>query len=173
VKRDEQRERDDAEAQAHARAEALIAKDRVEGISASEQEWLGSHLRDCEHCAGAANATARALRSLRAMSIAMPRDLARRTQFRVQLRALELRAIEPRWRLVWLASAISWVLGAATAPYVWHALEWIGTRAGVPKLVWQMGFGVWWALPAIVAGVILLIENAGRAEDQDSTRPSW
>ena len=116
MKRDEQRERDDAEAQAHARAEALIAKDRVEGISASEQEWLGSHLRDCEHCAGAANATARALRSLRAMSIAMPRDLARRTQFRVQLRALELRAIEPRWRLVWLASAISWVLGAATAP---------------------------------------------------------
>jgi len=31
-----------------------------------------------------------------------------------------------------------------------------------------MSFGVWWALPAIVAGVILLIENAGRATDRDS-----
>jgi len=157
----------------HERAAELIARERVEGISPAEQEWLGGHLRECEQCFGAASATTQALRSLRSLSIAMPRDLARRTQFRVQLRAMELRASEPRWRLVWLASAVSWVLGAATAPYVWHTLEWIGTRAGVPKLVWQMGFGVWWALPAIVAGVILLIENAGRAENQDSTWPSW
>ena len=48
-----------------------------------------------------------------------------------------------------------------------------GTRAGVPKLVWQMGFGVWWALPAIVAGVILLIENAGRTQRRDWSGPSW
>jgi hypothetical protein len=154
----------------HQRAAELIARERVEGISATEQEWLGAHLRECLPCAAGAHATAQALRSLRSLSIAMPPDLARRTQFRVQLRAMELRASEPRWRLVWLASALSWVLGAATAPYVWRALEWIGTWAGVPKLVWQMGFGVWWALPAIVAGVILLIENGGSAENRDSTR---
>jgi hypothetical protein len=88
----------------------------------------------------------------------------------VRLRAQELRATEPRWRLVWLTSAISWVLGAATAPYIYRVLEWLGTRAGLPKLVWQMGFGVWWALPAIVAGVILLIENAGRGAERDWTR---
>jgi predicted anti-sigma-YlaC factor YlaD len=161
------------DASAHERAAMLIARERVEGIPPDEQEWLGEHLRECAECGAAANATAKALRSLRTLSIAVPRDLARRTQFRVQLRAQELRGIEPRWRLVWLASAFSWLLGATTAPYVWHALEWIGTRAGLPKLVWQMGFGVWWALPAIVAGVILLVENAGRAEDWDSTWPSW
>lgn len=160
--------------QAHERAEALIAKERVEGLSAAEQESLAAHLGECERCAATAGATAHALRSLRTLSVPMPRDLARRTQFRVRLRAQELQAHEPRWRVVWLASGVSWVFGAVTAPYVWRALEWIGARAGLPKLVWEMGFGVWWALPAIVAGVILLIENAartsGRGMESDWTR---
>ena len=154
----------------HARAEALISRERVEGISPAEREWLSEHLRECTQCAMAENAAARALRALRSVSIAMPRDLARRTQFRVRLRAQQLRASEPRWRLVWLVCGLSWVLGAATAPYVWFALEWLGTRTGLPRLVWQMGFGVWWALPAIVAGIILLIENAGRDAERDWTR---
>jgi hypothetical protein len=161
---------DRTDAQNHERAEALIAKERVEGLAAGEQEWLAAHLRDCEQCAATANATAQALRSLRTLSVPMPRDLARRTQFRVRLRAQELHAHEPRWRMVWIASGVSWVFGAATAPYVWRGLEWIGSRAGLPKLVWEMGFGVWWALPAIVAGVILLIEHAGRAAESDWTR---
>jgi hypothetical protein len=149
----------------HARAISLIAKERIEGLSATEQERLQEHLRECAGCASEADSTFRALRSLRSQSIPMPRDLARRTQFRVRLRAQELRAVEPRWRLIWLASALSWVLGAVTAPYVWRMLEWIGTRAGLPKIVWQMSFGVWWALPAIVAGVILLIESSGRSAE--------
>jgi hypothetical protein len=35
--------------------------------------------------------------------------------------------------------------------------------------VWEMGFGVWWALPAIVAATILLIESAGHRTDRDWT----
>jgi hypothetical protein len=151
----------------HGRAEALIAKEHVEGISASEREWLSSHVRECARCAASAGATEQALRSLRTLSVPLPRELARRTQFRVHLRAQEMRAQGPRWRLVWMASGVSWVFGAATAPYVWRGLEWMGTRMGVPKLIWEMGFGVWWALPAIFAAVILLIENAGSGE------PSW
>lgn len=147
----------------HARAEELIAKERVEGISTAEQEWLGQHLRECARCVGAANATEQALRSLRTLSVPLPRELASRTQFRLRLRAQELQVREPRWRLVWMMCGASWVAGAATAPYVWRGLEWIGHRLGVPDLVWQMGFGVWWALPAIVAGAILLVENAGQS----------
>jgi hypothetical protein len=30
-----------------------------------------------------------------------------------------------------------------------------------------MGFGVWWALPAIVAAAILLMENAGQPMRRD------
>ena len=147
----------------HARAEGLIAKERVEGISAAEQEWLDQHLRECVQCAESANATQQALRSLRALSIPLPRELAARTQFRVRLRAQELQAREPRWRLIWAMCGASWVAGAATAPYVWRGLEWIGHRAGLPDLVWKVGFGVWWALPAIVAAAILLMEGGERA----------
>ena len=147
----------------HARAEGLIAKERVEGISAAEQEWLGQHLRECAQCAEVANATQQALRSLRALSISMPRELAARTQFRLRLRARELQAREPRWRLIWAMCGASWVAGAATAPYVWRGLEWIGHRAGLPDLAWEMGFGVWWALPLIVAAGILLMEGGERS----------
>jgi hypothetical protein len=150
----------------HARASELIAKERVEGISAAEQEWLGQHLRECALCAEHADATAQALRSLRTLSVPVPRELARRAQFRVRLRAQELQAQGPRWRLVWMLCGVSWVAGAATAPYVWHGLEWAGHRMGVPDLVWKMGFGVWWALPAIVAAAILLMES-GRSVSRD------
>lgn len=156
---------DHGETLTHARVEEWIARQRVEGLSAAEQELLSTHLGECVPCAEKANATAEALRALRTMPVGVPRDLARRTQFRVRLRARELQLREPRWRIVWLASAASWLFGAVTAPYVWRGLEWLGTTAGAPKLLWQLSFGVWWALPAIVAGVILLIENAGRAPD--------
>lgn len=152
----------------HARAETLIAKERVEGISAAEQEWLGQHLRECARCSESSNATQLALRSLRTLSVPLPRELAARTQFRVRLRAQELQAREPRWRLIWAMCGASWVAGAATAPYVWRGLEWFGHRVGLPDLVWKMGFGVWWALPAIVAATILLMDGAERGAAKDA-----
>jgi hypothetical protein len=152
----------------HARAVTLISKERVEGISAAEQEWLDRHLRECPRCAESANATQQALRSLRALRSAVPRELAARTQFRVRLRAQELQAREPRWRLIWAMCGASWVAGAATAPYVWRGLEWFGHRAGLPDLVWKMGFGVWWALPAIVAAAVLLMEGGERGAARDA-----
>jgi len=146
----------------HARAESLIAKERVEGISAAEQEWLAAHLRECAQCSASVEATQQALRSLLSLHVTAPRGLAARTQFRVRLRAQEMRSIrQPRWRLVYLMCGASWVGGAATAPYVWRGLEWVGHWAGLPDLVWKMGFGVWWALPAIVAATILFAESAG------------
>jgi len=148
----------------HARAQQLIAQERVEGISAPDQQWLRLHLAECISCAARAGATEQALRSLRGLSIALPSGLAARTQFRVRLRAQQLRA-EPRWRMVWAACGISWAFGAATAPYVWRGLEWAGHRIGVPNIIWELGFGLWWALPAVVVAVILLMENAaGRSE---------
>jgi hypothetical protein len=68
---------------------------------------------------------------------------------------------EPRWRMVYAACGISWAFGAATAPYVWRGLEWMGHRFGVPNIIWELGFGLWWALPAALVAVILLMENAG------------
>jgi hypothetical protein len=148
--------------ESHARAESLIAKERVEGISPAEQEWLSAHLRECGQCSASLEATQQALRSLLSLHVTAPRGLAARTQFRVRLRAQEMLAVrQPRWRLVYMMCGASWVAGAATAPYVWRGLEWFGHRAGLPDLVWKMGFGVWWALPAIIAAAILFAESAG------------
>jgi hypothetical protein len=154
----------------HERAARLIAEQQVEEISPAERAWLDRHLQECAPCAELVRETEYALRSLRRLSVPLPRALARRTQFRVRLRAQELQAREPRWRLLWVACGASWALGAATAPYVWRALAWVGHSAGVPDVIWEVGFGVWWALPAIVAATIVLMENAGRADDGDWLR---
>jgi hypothetical protein len=148
----------------HARAERLIAQERVEGIASAEQLWLREHLSECADCAARASATEQSIRSLRGRNVPLPAGLAGRTQFRVRLRAQQLRS-EPRWRMVYTACGISWVFGAATAPYVWQGLEWVGHRMGVPKIIWELGFGLWWALPAAVVAVTLLMENAGRSSE--------
>jgi anti-sigma factor RsiW len=150
----------------HARAEHLIAQERVEGISAADQNWLREHLAQCGACAARAASTTEAIRSLRGLSVVLPASLASRAQFRVQMRAQQLRS-GPRWRMVWAACGISWAFGAATAPYVWRGLEWVGHRMGVPNIVWEMGFGLWWALPAAVVGVILLMTDSGRSSEAD------
>ncbi|MGB6599004.1 MAG: hypothetical protein WA621_01575 [Candidatus Acidiferrum sp.] len=154
----------------HARAEKLIAQERIEGIAQSERDWLAEHLRECVACAQVAQQTNDALRVLRAIPVPLPRGLAARTQFRVQLRAQEMREREPERRVLWIMCAMSWALGIATAPYVWHAFEWVGDRMGLPRLLWEMGFGLWWTIPAVVAAVVVLMENVRLANENDRTR---
>lgn len=154
----------------HTRAETLIARERIEGISLSERDWLAAHVRECHSCAQVAQQTNDALRTLRGMAIPLPRGLAERTRFRVQLRAQELREREPKRRLLWIMCAMSWGLGIATAPYVWRAFEWAGEHFRIPKLLWQMGFGLWWTIPALVAAVVVLMENIRLANENDQAR---
>jgi hypothetical protein len=147
----------------HARAEKLIAQEHVEDISRAEREWLTAHLQDCAFCTELARQTEQALRSMRTTAIPLPSGLASRTQFRVRLRAQELREREPRHRLMWITCGVSWALGAATAPYVWRIFEWVGQQTGAPKILLQLSFGLWWAVPALIAGAVMLIENARQA----------
>jgi len=154
----------------HARALQLIAKARVEGLSDSDRDWLTAHLQDCEFCNEHARQTDRALRVLRTVAIPVPADLASRTQFRVRLRAQELHEREPQRRLLWLACAASWVFGIASAPYVWRLFEWFGQVTGVPKLVWEIGFGLWWTIPALFAVIVLLLEGAKQSEEPEWTK---
>ena len=147
----------------HACAEQLIAQERVEGISPAEREWLTAHLRDCARCNELARQTEQALRSMRTAAISLPEGLAGRTQFRVRLRAQELREREPHNQLMWVTCGVSWALGVATAPYVWRIFEWVGQRTGAPRILLQLSFGLWWAVPALIAGAVMLIENARQA----------
>lgn len=153
-------------AELHARAERLIAQEHVEGISQGDFTWLAAHLRECAGCAQVAQQTNDALRALRGATIAVPRGLAERTRFRLQLRAQELREREPKNRVLWIMCAVSWGLGIASAPYVWQGIEWIGSRMGVPRLLMEFGFGLWWAIPALFAATIVVMENLRQANER-------
>jgi len=153
--------------ESHARAKQLVAQERVESISQAERDWLTAHLQDCRQCAELARQTDEALRGLRTAAIPLPSGLARRTQFRVRLRAQELREQAPKRRALWFACALSWAFGIASAPYVWRLFAWFGERTGVPKLVWELGFGLWWTIPALFAAAVLLMENSRRGDEPD------
>jgi predicted anti-sigma-YlaC factor YlaD len=158
--------------QQHTRAKQLIAQERVEGISQAERDWLSTHLQECLNCAALAQETDQALRSLRTAAISLPAGLASRTQFRVQLRLQEIREREPKRRALWAACAVSWVFGIASAPYVWRLFQWFGERTGVPKLVWELGFGLWWTIPALFVLIVLLMERVRQGGEPDWLRQS-
>jgi hypothetical protein len=151
----------------HARALELIAKGRIEGLVESERAWLAAHTQDCDFCSEHARQTDRALRLMRTSAITVPPDLVSRTQFRVRLRGQELQEREPRRRVLWLICAMSWALGIASAPYVWQAFAWIGHRTGAPKFILEIGFGLWWTIPAVYAVMVLLLENARQSSAGD------
>lgn len=151
----------------HDRALQLIAQGRVERVPETDRAWLAAHLEECEFCGEHARQTDRALRLLRTAIIALPDGLASRTQFRVRLRAEELGEHGLGQKLLWSIAAVSWALGIASAPWVWRAFEWVGQRTGAPKLIWEVGFVMWWAVPALLAtGVVLAIWN-GRAGEPE------
>jgi len=146
----------------HARAKQLIDQHHVEGLAAQDREWLDAHLQDCAECAAVAQSTESALRALRTKAIPFPAGLASRTQFRVHLRAQQLEERAPRSLAVWAIAGVSWALGIATAPYVWQLFAFMGERLHVPKLAWELGFGLWWLIPALIAGAILLMDSPRR-----------
>jgi hypothetical protein len=152
---------------AHEHALQLIAQARVEGIAEADSTWLRAHMEKCDFCAEHAHQTDRALRVLRTAAIPVPDGLASRTQFRVRLRAQELREREPQRRALWLACTVSWIFGVASAPYVWSLFQWLGQRTGVPKMVWEVGFGLWWSIPALFAVAVLLMESSRKGEQTD------
>lgn len=141
----------------HVRAQQLIAKHRVEGISAEEQAWLSAHLAECEACSAVQAQTVQALTAFRSVNIELPKNLAARTQLRVRLRAEELPVRDGSRVLLWAIAAVSWVLGIASAPLVWRGFAWVGSELHLPDLVWQAGVVLWWLVPGVVAiGAVMM-----------------
>lgn len=150
----------------HQRACHLIDALHVEGIAAAEREWLEVHLAECPACQARAHANEAALQALRSNRVSVRPSLVSITQARVRLRARELRENQSRMRALWISSALSWLLGVVSAPFVWRAFQWIGLHAGLPKLIWGTAFALWWLLPAGAAAV-LIAWNHRRTESQD------
>jgi predicted anti-sigma-YlaC factor YlaD len=135
----------------HVRAKNLIAQGCIEQVSSDDQRWLEAHLAECESCANQQSQLRESLSALRAMHLDLPVNLASRTQFRVRMRAEELREKEPAKKFVWAIAAVSWALGVSTAPWVWRGIEWLGQETGAPKLLLQAGFVLWWSVPPMIA----------------------
>lgn len=149
----------------HTRARQMIDRERVEEvISNADRAWLANHLGDCDECARAAEQTDQALASLRSTGIDLPRNLASRTQLRVRLQANELQERSAGHKLLWAVSGASWALGVATAPWVWRGFAWAGEHAGLPKPLWEIGFVLWWAIPALFATGAVLAGRKGEFE---------
>jgi hypothetical protein len=140
----------------HTRAFKFMAQRIVEGLSPEQERALELHLAECESCSAEQRRLTESLSALRAVHLDLPPNLASRTQFRVRLRAEELREHGPANRLIWSVAVVSWIFGLATAPFVWHGFEWLGQHAGVPKIALQLGFVLWWGLPALLAAGIVL-----------------
>jgi hypothetical protein len=153
----------------HQRAERLILQSRVAAISEVDAGWLASHLESCPSCAGLADATDVAIRSLRSAPVEIDPTLIAATRFRVHQRARELRTRQSPSVLLWLACILSCAWTVVTTPYVWRSLEWISGHLGVPRLVWQMGFGLWWLLPALALAAMLSELKSGRSDQGEAT----
>jgi len=42
---------------------------------------------------------------------------------------------------------------------------------GAPKLVLEIGFALWWTIPALFAVIVLLLEGVQNSEERDWMRP--
>lgn len=153
----------------HERAQQLFSQSLIEGLSSAEQAWLATHLRDCAACARQAAVTQDLLRALRNVPVAVPSDLAARTQLRVRLRAQEFAAASSSGAVLWIITAASWLLGVLSAPLVWRGFAWLGAHFNVPKPVLELGFVLWWAVPALIA-LAAVLHQRGAANGIRSSR---
>ena len=151
----------------HIRAQTLFAQSLVEGLSAADQSWLDAHLRECAECARETVSTREILHALRNVPVAMPRDLAARTQLRVRLRLQESMPASRSGLLLWVITGMSWLLGVFSAPLVWRGFEWVGAQLNLPKPVLEFGFVLWWTVPALIAVAIVLHQRAISAQGQN------
>lgn len=137
-------------AESHERARQLITRAQVEGIRIDERAWLDDHLASCPECATAADGLTAAVQSFRRLSHPATPELVRQTRLAVRIRAEQLRATRSGWAPLWIATALSSISMVLTTSYVWEAIGWVGRVVHIPAVVWQVGFLMWWFLPATV-----------------------
>ena len=139
----------------HERAKKLLAMRRVEGIAEIEEQWLEDHLAHCDACSNAAQALTHAINAVRSFSVTARPEAVRRASVAVRLRAEQIRQERERTIPIWIAAAMSAALAILTTPYTWAAFAWLGRLLQVPDITWQVGFLMWWFLPATVVGAVV------------------
>ena len=143
----------------HQEIRRLIATS-ADDLSEAQQALLQRHLQDCGPCREYAAAAAEIVRAVRGIPVAADPRLVRNTQARVRARAFALRQRQQWLRLVALACPLVGMSAAITTPLVWRAFQWMGTYAGLSRLLWQ-------------AGVRLLLGGPGVAGECSPASPRY
>ena len=155
----------------HQEIRRLIATS-AEDLSEAQQALLHAHLQDCGSCRDYAAATAEIVRALRGIPVAADSRLVLNTQARVRARAFALRQRQQWLTLVALACPFVGLSAAITTPLAWRAFDWIGTFAGLPRLLWRVGFAFYWVVPALLVSVVLLLRGTHLADSGHSQESS-
>jgi predicted anti-sigma-YlaC factor YlaD len=153
---------------AHDEARELIATGN--GLSDTQQAWLRAHLEECESCRHYAEAANGVVRSLRSLPLAADARLVRATQMRVRFHASRLRETRERMWLVGMACLGVGLSATLTVPLLWRLFAWMGERAGVPTVVWQTSFMVFFIAPALAVSVLLLARGTHLTNNGEQSR---
>jgi anti-sigma factor RsiW len=154
----------------HKEAQRLILQSSTGSVTAGELRRLEEHLAVCRECAGIAAATDSTVCAIRSFSIRLDPQFVELTRLRVRRRAEELsrRRLPGAW--FWIGSAVSWAWILASASYLYRGFGWMAQKAGIPSPLWQMGFVLWWAVPALILAAVLslhTLQDASPMKDQD------
>jgi predicted anti-sigma-YlaC factor YlaD len=155
----------------HDEVRRLIATSATD-LSEAQQALLNGHLQDCGPCRDYAAATAEIVRAVRGVPLAADPRLVRNTQARVRARAVALRKRQQWQTLAALACPFVGLSAAITTPLTWRAFQWMGTYAGLSRLLWQVGFAFYWVVPALLVSVLLLLRGTHLADSGHSQESS-
>lgn len=148
----------------HARAERLILELRSTDLAAADRDWLEGHLESCPRCTARAASVDAAIRWFRLVPVRVNPAVVEATRLRMQARANQLR--ERHFPSIWLclACTASWIWIGASAPWLWREFAWVAGEMSIPSPLWQMGFALWWAVPALIAVAALSLRSLQGAD---------
>lgn len=134
------------------------------GLSDAEQSWLATHLESCPPCHQFRENSRETIRALRGIPIAAGQRLVSTTQMRVRQRAQELQRQQERLWVVCACCAAVTLSTVVTTAVLWFGFEWIGQQARLAAAVWEGGFVVFYLVPAVLAGILLLAQGTFLAD---------
>ena len=145
----------------HERARLMIAlfgaeRPGPEELSNAERSWLAAHLESCPPCREFTENSRETIRLLRAIPITAGERLVSTTQMRVRQRAEELHRQQERLWVVCVCCAAVTLSTLVTTPVLWRGFAWMGEQARLSAPVWEGGFVVFYLMPAVLAGILLL-----------------
>ena len=160
--------------ESHERAKQLLAKHLIEGVDSGERVWLERHLASCVECSSMAESLDRAVRLFRTVPLVANAELVRQTRLAVRTRAERLNTERTRSMPIWISTAVSAISVVLTTSYVWQAFAWFGRITHMPDLVWQVGFLMWWFMPAtVLAGAAAWLYNTRLDVSNLVTETDW